>query len=106
MTVKCKNCNKELRYIKIDEFDHEGADTFNIRYFDEEDEDAIVIETTQAWTGYELDEEEQSDTIRCPFCEKFPFYKNEVQVYNVVRLVCFDNDAETEDTPKGDTPLG
>ena len=29
------------------------------------------------------------DTIVCPHCKKFPFHSKEIQVFDVVRVVCF-----------------
>lgn len=46
-------------------------------------------ETTQNWTGYDLSEEEMLETITCPHCKQFPFKSKEIQVYDVVRVVCF-----------------
>ncbi len=54
----------------------------------------MVFETTQNWTGYELTEEEMIDGIRCPICGEFPFKHKEVQVYDVVRVVCFKEGVE------------
>lgn len=98
MAVRCKNCGAKLDYAEINVFDREGSDYRYRAYFDLEEDHAVVINTAQCWTGYKLDEDERSSTIHCPYCQKFPFYKNEVQVYDVVRIVCFDNEVQ-EVTP-------
>ena len=38
---------------------------------------------------YDLSEEEMFETITCPHCKQFPFKSTEIQVYDVVRVVCF-----------------
>ena len=85
----CEKCGKEMQSIHVNMFDHEGANSFWKYGFQECEEDAVVIDTNQAWVGYELSEEEQLDTIECPHCHQFPFKNTEIQVYDVVRIVCF-----------------
>ena len=29
------------------------------------------------------------DTVVCPHCKRFPFKNTEMQIYDVVRVVCF-----------------
>ena len=53
------------------------------------------------WTGYEVSEEEMLDTIVCPHCKQFPFQSKEIQVYDVVRVVCFKEGEALKDG-KGD----
>lgn len=95
MGVKCKHCRTELKAVEILEFNFEGYDSWNIRTFDE-DNGAVVIRTGTNWCGYELDRQEQSGTIRCPYCHRFPFFENEVNVYEPVELVCFDSETIDE----------
>lgn len=94
--MKCEKCGMELKSLMISVFNHEGIDYPQELPFMEAEEDAVVMETTQNWTGYGLSEEEQMDDIHCPVCGMFPFNHRAVQVYDVVRIVCFKTEAPTE----------
>lgn len=92
--MKCEKCGKELSLINIDVFNHEGIDSFVSSSYNEYYKDAVVIDTNKNWAGYELSEEEMIETIICPHCGKFPFNHKEVQVYDIVRIVCFKSEKE------------
>lgn len=93
--MKCEKCGKEMYLLNVDVFDCYGSDADVPHMYDEEqDECAVVIDTTPNWTGYELSEEEMMETITCPHCGKFPFNHKEVQVYDIVRIVCFKSEKE------------
>ena len=64
----------------------------------------ITIGRGQIWTGNELSEEEQVDTIRCPYCDKFPFNERDIQVEDIVRVVMFKDDEETHAKEKAGVP--
>lgn len=85
----CEKCGKEIKSILVDTFLRDGSDVYIEQPIVECEEDATYIETDQNWTGYELTEEEMLDTIACPHCKQFPFRSNEIQVYDIVRVVCF-----------------
>ncbi|PXX73401.1 hypothetical protein [Dielma fastidiosa] len=87
--MKCEKCGKELEYIEVNSFNYDGSDSFDKAWFEEKEVDAVVLEIDKNWTGYELDEEEMTSTIRCPHCNQFPFKNKEIQVYEVVRAVMF-----------------
>ena len=87
--VKCNNCGKELKEVEISVFNYDGSDSTVKEEIEEVPENAVLIRTNPNWCGYELDEEEQIEDIQCPYCKKFPFKVKEVQVYNVVHIVCF-----------------
>lgn len=87
--MKCEKCEHEIDRLLVDVFRRDGSDAFDEYPVFECEEDAAYIETTQNWTGYEQSEEEMSDTIVCPHCKQFPFKSTEIQVYDVVRVVCF-----------------
>lgn len=87
--MKCEKCGKEIDSVMVGVFNYDGSDSDVKHYIEEVEEDAAVFETEQNWTGYELSEEEQRETISCPYCGEFPFENTEIQVYNVVRVVCF-----------------
>lgn len=92
--MKCEKCGKEIKNLLVDIFNYDGTDSEYEIPYQEQDEDAVVIDLTKSWTGYELSEEEMMETIVCPHCKKFPFKHKEVQVYDVVRVVMFKTDIE------------
>lgn len=94
--MKCEKCGNEIDSLLVDVFRYNGSDDFDKYPVCECEEDAVYIETTQNWTGYELTEEEMLDTIVCPHCNQFPFKSTEIQVYDVVRIVCFKTKKEGE----------
>lgn len=94
--MKCEKCGKTIDHVMVGLFDHNGSDSDVKHYIEETEEDAVVFETETNWTGYELSEEEMMDTISCPHCGKFPFKHEEVQVYTVVRVVCFKTEEEEQ----------
>ena len=102
--VKCKCCGRELNYVNVDLFDIQGSDSFERLPLYECDDNAVYIEPGQIWTGYELSEEEQIDTIECPYCNKFPFNEKDIQVEDVVRVVMFKDDEETHAKEKAGIP--
>lgn len=102
--IKCKCCGRELNYVDVDLFDIQGSDSFERLPLYECDDNAVYIEPGQIWTGYELSEEEQIDTIECPYCNKFPFNEKDIQVEDVVRVVMFKDDEETHAKEKAGIP--
>lgn len=102
--IKCKCCGRELNYVNVDLFDIQGSDSFERLPLYECDDNAVYIEPGQIWTGYELSEEEQIDTIKCPYCNKFPFNEKDIQVEDVVRVVMFKDDEETHAKEKVGIP--
>lgn len=87
--MKCEKCGQEIRNLLVDVFRYDGSDDFDEHPIFECEENAAYIETSQNWTGYELSEEEMRETIICPHCRQFPFKSEEIQIYDVVRVVCF-----------------
>ena len=97
----CEKCGHETDRLRIGVFNRDGSDSDIFPLIEEVDAltdeesneaggcDVVIIETTQNWTGYEMSEEEMMEDIRCPHCGQFPFKHKEVQVYDVVRIVCF-----------------
>lgn len=97
--MKCEKCGKETAHLLISVFNRDGSDSDKFAFVelvdcpaDEDGDNVAILETDQNWTGYELSEEEMMEDIRCPHCGKFPFKHKEVQVYEVVRIVCFRED--------------
>lgn len=88
--MKCAKCGKEIHTVLLNMFNFNGSDDFFETDIEETEYcDAVCISTYQSWTGYELSEEEQRETILCPFCEQFPFKSGEIGVYDKVEIVCF-----------------
>ena len=95
--MKCEKCGKDITHIKTSKFSYDGSN-YDATIVIEEDEhfNAVIMETDRNWTGYELTEEEMRERIECPYCKQFPFGSEEIQVYDVVRIVCFKTDHPTE----------
>lgn len=86
--IKCCNCGAEIKSVKTNHFNYDGLDSEFEFPLSECEENAVYFETDKNWCGFELSEEEQKDEICCPKCGQYPF-KNEVQVYEIVRVVMF-----------------
>lgn len=87
--LKCEKCGKEISSVLVNTFNYDGTDSFYPYIISECEENAAYVDTTNSWTGYEISEEEMIDTVRCPYCNEFPFKDKEIQVYEIVRLVFF-----------------
>ena len=90
----CIKCGNEINKVLLDRFSNEGDDYWYCAPIEDAVENAVLIETDSNWCGYGLTEDEYSMNIKCPICGEFPFANREVQVYEVVRLVCFKEEAE------------
>lgn len=73
----------------IRKFNYDGSDSDYKYPITEYDENAVTVDVDNNWTGYELTEEEQKDSICCPHCKQFPFTSEEIQVQKIVRIICF-----------------
>lgn len=87
--MRCEKCGKEINMFMVNMFDRDGSDYWLKHAVEEYEQDAVVIDTYPFWTGYELSEEEMLETITCPHCNEFPFEDKEIQVYDIVRIICF-----------------
>lgn len=95
--MNCEKCGAKITSIKTSRFSFDGSDYDTVLKIEEDDHfNAVVMETDREWTGYELSEREIRERLLCPYCNQFPFKNDEVQVYDVVRIVCFKQ--ESEDT--------
>lgn len=92
----CEKCKQKINTVLIDMFDIDGSDCFcEIPIYEEYEEyGAVELEVNNSWTGYELDGEEQADTIKCPRCKKYPFSDRNMNVFEVVKIICFKKDKE------------
>ena len=79
----CEKCGNEIERVSIRKFMYDGSDIEVLPYIVAEDEEtgAVLFETGANWCGYELEEEEMMEDIRCPLCGEFPFNHKEVQVH-------------------------
>lgn len=97
VNVRCEKCGKDMSLVNVLTFNRDGSDSEHLTIIDEADEDAVVIDATPNWVGNGLSEEEMLETIRCPHCGKFPFKSEEIQVYEIMRIVCFKTGEENKD---------
>ena len=107
--MRCVKCGKEIHSVLLNVFDYDGSDKLNEEDIEEiEYCDAVYISTYRNWTGYELSEEEQRETILCPHCEQFPFKSDEIGVHDKVEIVCFKGEEEMENPfrPKQEITVG
>lgn len=87
--IKCNNCGKVIDKVWLSVFLRDGTDV-DIDYpLIECEDNAVYVDTEKNWTGYELTEAEQKEEITCPYCGKFPFKISEIQIHEIVRVVCF-----------------
>lgn len=86
----CEKCKSNLTKLQVNIFNYEGIDYWNeVPITEIDNEDAVVITTDKNWTGYELSEEEMRDSIRCPYCHKWPVKNKEIQIYEPVEVLFF-----------------
>lgn len=88
--MKCEKCGKRITTVKINKFQRDGSDAYFQRPIGEyKDSVSVTFETDKNWTGCDLTEEEQAETILCPCCGEFPFKDKEINTYEIVRVICF-----------------
>lgn len=87
--IKCEKCGKEIKNIITNVFTREGTDVRTEYELEKHLVDAVTFDTNVNWTGYELTEEEQKEQIECPHCHQYPFKNEEIQIYEIVRVVMF-----------------
>ena len=94
--MKCEKCGKEIDSLLVDCFNYDGSDSCYRFPITEYEEDAVTVDVDRNWTGYELSEEEQVDRLSCPHCKQFPFESKEVQIQEIVHIICFKKGSDTE----------
>lgn len=87
--MRCEKCGAYIDKLYVNMFNWDGSDSYQGVPIVSSELDAAIIETNPNWTGYELTEEEMTDTIHCPRCNQFPFEDKEIQIENVVRVIMF-----------------
>ena len=100
MPINCKCCGKDIDHVLVDSFNREGDDSYKpVEITRVPGTQAIVFETDQHWTGYELsdDEEEMRATIQCPECHQYPF-DDEIHAEDIVQVIMFTDQPEEPQT--------
>lgn len=87
--MKCEKCGAEINFLLVDVFNYDGSDSDQRINFSECEENAVYFDIPKEWTGTDLSENEQADTICCPECRKFPFKSKEIQTYEFIRVAMF-----------------
>lgn len=86
--MKCEKCGKEIDLVEVDMFEADGSDDWYTVEIGE-DHDVAYFSIMPNWTGTELDEEEQTETIRCPHCKQFPFEKKWIDTCQYVSVLMY-----------------
>ena len=89
----CEKCGKETEFLEVDMFEYDGSDDWYMADTYEEG-DCVMLNLLPQWTGYELDEDEYHETIRCPHCKKYPFKDKLIEA---TRMVCVQMWAERKE---------
>ncbi len=89
--MKCNCCGVEISEVLINMFLHDGTDAYAKMPLEKLENGDYGLATSENWTGYGLDKEDQLETILCPECKKFPFKYKEIGQSHVV-LLTFWND--------------
>ena len=87
--IKCEKCGKEIRHIVTNCFNHDGTDSDRAFLINQGLYGTVEVETDSNWCGYGLIEKEQRACIHCPYCNEFPFNHQEIQAYEVVKIIMF-----------------
>lgn len=87
--VRCEKCGKIINKIITNEFKADGSDREIDYPLIGTDEEVVFFDANENLCCYGLNEEEQIEHISCPHCGEFPFKHEEVQMYNIVRVVMF-----------------
>ena len=91
--VKCEQCHKELDFLEVLHFNHEGGD-FWLDVPMQEHGNGVYVDVSFNWCGHEQDDDdaEKIEAIRCPHCGRYPFNYHEIQTYEYERVVMFLGD--------------
>lgn len=93
----CEKCGTILSTLEVLFFDRDGSDFWTYIPINEVPDNAVYIDIDKSWTGDGMSQDEQSESIRCPFCKQHPFKKIEVDTHDFVRVVMFKHTAEVEE---------
>ena len=102
--ILCNHCGWPVPHVLCSCFNHDGS-TSDVLFpiAEPHGHDGVAeFDLPTSWTGYELSEEEQMDTILCPHCKKFPFDTSAgINVQTIVNVVCFEKAGDTSCPPNG-----
>lgn len=87
--MRCEKCGAEIKQLIISVSDAYGSDCSISVDITECREKCSCIWNCKSWTGYDQDGEDANQDIRCPICGKNPFQNDEIQIFNIVRVVKF-----------------
>lgn len=86
--MKCEKCGKEIDSVEVNMFESDGSDDWYIVEIGEEN-DVVLFSVLPNWTGNDLVEAEQIETIRCPHCHKFPLKKQMIDTCQYVSVTMY-----------------
>ncbi len=93
--MRCEKCGAEINSLEVDMFNYDGTDNwYDVEI--SEDYDVISMSVFPNWTGDELDEDEQADTIRCPHCKQFPFIDRCLETCRYVSVIMYPKKRKEE----------
>ena len=94
--MKCEQCGKELNSIEVDMFNYDGSDDwYDVELFEESG--IALLNVIPSWTGDELDEDEQTETIRCPHCKQYPFKCKMIETCRYVSIQMYPSERREND---------
>ena len=93
----CEKCGYPLTTLEVNVFAGDGSDYWTRVLVNEVPDNAVYIDMPTSWTGNDMSEEEQAESIRCPLCRKHPFKTVEIDTYDYVRAVMFKHQAERKE---------
>lgn len=93
----CEKCGYPLTTLEVNVFAEDGSDYWTHVFVNEVPDNAVYIDMPTSWTGSGMSEDEQAESIRCPFCRRHPFKTKEIDTYDYVRVVMFKHQAEREE---------
>lgn len=85
--MKCEKCGAEIKQLIISVSDAYGSDCSISVDITECEKNAVVFETDKSWTGYDQDGEDANQNMCCPICGANQFQNDEIQIYNILRVV-------------------
>ena len=93
--MKCEQCGREIDYLEVDMFNEDGSDDWYLAEVIESG-DVVCMNVLPQWTGAELSEEEQVETIRCPHCKQFPFARKFCDSWKTVSMILYPTERKEE----------
>ena len=84
----CASCGKKIRTVKVDFFASDGSDRQEEIPLQKKDGRFYINYNPEflEWTAFDFDNNEQTDTIHCPKCGKYPFRNKKINSYSTVTI--------------------